>query len=211
MLKSSAPLSPILNFAWACDQILQYEGSAYTNDPDDPGGPTKWGITLADYRLHKDPKGTADDVKALSKDTAIAIYKNHYWDPISGDSLPFYMAFLIFDFGVNSGISHGVKYAQAVMKLAQDGAVGPAFLAAAPQANPLPFISDYHDAKMNFYSHLGTFWKYGSGWTRRATTSKELATAIVTDYGAAHASLVATLPNGVVFTPGEIVMAKAVS
>lgn len=145
----------------------------------------------------------------MSEDTAIEIYKKHYWDPISGDALPFYMAFLIFDFGVNSGIAHGVKYAEAVLKLAQDGAVGPLFLAAAPQAEPLAFIEAYHDAKMKFYQALSTFWKYGDGWTRRATTSKELATAIVTDYGlqaVAASSLTVPASANVAFAQGEVLV-----
>jgi lysozyme family protein len=176
---------PLLTFAWACDQILVYEGSEYTDDPDDAGGPTKWGVTLEDYRENINPQGTANDIKNLSRDTAIQDYKLHYWDPIKGDDLPFYMAFLIFDFGVNSGIGHAVKYAQAVMNITQDGSVGPVFEAAAAAFNPTTFIEQFSAAKETFYRGLGNFWKYGSGWLSRAETSKALATAIVTEFGAA--------------------------
>ena len=31
------------------DGIIRREGSTYTNDPADPGGPTKYGITLATH------------------------------------------------------------------------------------------------------------------------------------------------------------------
>jgi len=53
--------------------VLDHEGGTYENDPDDPGGPTKWGI---DHRSHPDV-----DIKNLTKDEAVKIYFESYWEP----------------------------------------------------------------------------------------------------------------------------------
>jgi len=46
----------------------------YTNNPSDPGGPTNFGITQAVARAN----GYTGDMKALSRDQAIAIYRSQY-------------------------------------------------------------------------------------------------------------------------------------
>ena len=53
------------------DDVLEAEGSKYTNDPADPGGPTRWGITLKTLRRWRQSGGrrgghqvTAADVRA---------------------------------------------------------------------------------------------------------------------------------------------------
>jgi lysozyme family protein len=54
------------------------EGPKFTNDPNDRGGPTKYGITqrtLAEYRGHA---VSAADVEALQRDEALAIYRDQY-------------------------------------------------------------------------------------------------------------------------------------
>ena len=51
----------------------------YSNDPRDPGGPTNWGITLADARVHWKPDAAAD-VRTMPRSVAEAIYKAEYWD-----------------------------------------------------------------------------------------------------------------------------------
>lgn len=51
--------------------VLDHEGGIYENDPDDPGGATKWGI---DSRSHP-----SVDIKNLTKDGATEIYFTSYW------------------------------------------------------------------------------------------------------------------------------------
>ena len=60
---------------------LDFEGG-YSNDPGDPGGPTKYGITIIDVRKYLNPHATAADVRALSLDDAKTIYRKHYWEQI---------------------------------------------------------------------------------------------------------------------------------
>jgi lysozyme family protein len=64
------------------DGVLDREGSAYTNDPVDSGGPTKYGITLptldAYYRKHLGRGASTDDLQELSRTTAFDVYAEKY-------------------------------------------------------------------------------------------------------------------------------------
>ena len=60
------------------EAIVAREGG-YVNDPDDPGGPTKYGVTLATLQtygrdLTGDGRITARDVQALGKAEAARIF-----------------------------------------------------------------------------------------------------------------------------------------
>ncbi len=58
--------------------ILKVEGSAYTNDSRDSGGPTKYGITLATLSAYRGRPCTAADVQALTELEARGIYLARY-------------------------------------------------------------------------------------------------------------------------------------
>lgn len=82
----------------------------YTNDPKDPGGETKWGISK---RAHPNL-----DIKNLTLDSAFEIYKTDYYDsykllktyPVDMDSLPIALAVAIFDTGVNCGVGRAANW-----------------------------------------------------------------------------------------------------
>lgn len=77
-----------MNRATICiPRILKHEGG-YVNHPNDPGGPTNKGITLATFRRYLKRNGTIDDLKALTTEQATAVYKAQYWDAVSADLLP---------------------------------------------------------------------------------------------------------------------------
>jgi lysozyme family protein len=110
------------DFDEAVEITLGHEGSEYTDDPDDGGGPTRWGIILADLP----PGSTAEDVKNLTRDQATSIYRSKYWDPIQGDAIVSQkVANLLFDQGVLNGVSTAVKFVQAIVGAEVDGVFGP--------------------------------------------------------------------------------------
>lgn len=77
----------------------------YTNDPRDPGGETKWGISK---RAHPDL-----DIKNLTLAQAIPIYVEEYWKPSGADVLAnsnVGFACAVFDTAVNCGVSRAVKW-----------------------------------------------------------------------------------------------------
>lgn len=130
-------------------KTLTYEGG-YTNHPSDPGGPTNWGITIADARMYWKSGATAADVKAMPKSVAIDIYRSKYWAKMDCDSRPAGVDLVVFDFGVNSGVSRSLKYDKAMPKLA-----------------PVAYVKEFCKRRMSFLRGLKTFATFGKGWTRR--------------------------------------------
>lgn len=110
------------------DEILQREGSIYTDRPSDRGGPTKFGITLATLRRHQ-PGATAGDVQNLSEDQARAIYETDYIVEPGFDRIPSPLRELLIDFGVTSGPATAIKALQVAVGAEPDGIIGPKTLA----------------------------------------------------------------------------------
>src|SRR6185312_9138273 len=100
----------------ALRRVLAHEGG-YSNHPDDPGGPTNFGITLADYRKYVKPDATAADVRAMRVEEARAIYRRRYWDAQACDDLPAGVDYALFDYGVNSGIGRSGKVLRRCLEL----------------------------------------------------------------------------------------------
>src|SRR2546421_8222803 len=83
-------------YAESIRRLLLSEGG-YVNHPSDPGGPTNFGITLADYRRYVKADGTAADVRAMKVEEARAIYHAKYWKVMRGDDLPAGVDYCILD------------------------------------------------------------------------------------------------------------------
>ena len=89
------------NYAQALKQVLKYEGG-YVDHPKDPGGPTNKGVTQAVYdSWRKSQNFSTQSVRAIADSEVAAIYKNLYWDRVSGDNLPDGVDFAVFDYAVN--------------------------------------------------------------------------------------------------------------
>ena len=91
----------------AMQRVFADEGG-YTNDPDDSGGPTNFGITIHDARAYWKPDATAIDVRNMPKSVAEDIYRKHYADPINYDQLPSGVDYAVLDYAINSGIGRAV-------------------------------------------------------------------------------------------------------
>lgn len=104
------------NFNDCLNRVLKDEGG-YTNDLADSGGATNFGITIQDYRLYINPKGTPLDVKGMSLDDAKRIYRTKYWDALDCDSLSSGVDYTVFDYGVNSGLQRPKKALQQFKSL----------------------------------------------------------------------------------------------
>lgn len=144
-------------FDRAVELILGLEGG-YVNDPNDPGGETKYGISK---RAYPDL-----DIEGLTREQAIAIYKRDYWEANDVGKLPRNVQCAFFDACVNSGGSTAKKLLQRTVGTTEDGIIGPATLRAA-NMYPGVLYQDYLAERVLFYSKLKTFDRYGRGWLRR--------------------------------------------
>ena len=171
-------------------EIVAREGG-FVNDPDDPGGATKYGVTIHTMRrlgLDLDRDGDVDirDVRALTRHQAVEIFITHYFDHPRISSLPTPLQATVFDMYVNAG-ANAVKILQRLLRqmgfdVAVDGMIGPMTEAAAKTAAeqaPDHIADAYGIARRNYYLRLAdrrpASRKYArtrkggkGGWVRRA-------------------------------------------
>ncbi len=170
--------------------IIAREGG-YVNDPDDPGGATKFGVTIHTMRrlgldLDGDGRVGVRDVKALSRDQAEAIFVEHYFAKPGIAALPQPVQASVFDMYVNAGARAVILLQQVIASFGHsveaDGIIGPQTIAAARAAfdqAPEHFADAYGIARRNFYFRLAdrrpTMRKYArsraggkGGWITRA-------------------------------------------
>jgi lysozyme family protein len=168
------------NYDAALARLLAHEGG-YTNHPDDPGGPTNFGITIFDYRKYVKPDADAADVRAMQIDEARTIYRAKYWDVLHADDLPAGIDYAVFDYGVNSGVSRAAKVLQRVLGVPDDGRIGPLTLDAACRCDARKTILDICAERLAFLKSLRTWPVFGKGWGRRVAEVEAAALAMTTE------------------------------
>jgi lysozyme family protein len=147
-----------VNFDTAFDRLLGHEGT-YSNDPNDPGGETMWGISKRAYPNL--------DIANLTRTAAKGIYREDFWQRIHADELPGAVAFQVFDFAVNSGINAAVRYLQRALGVADDGYWGPVTQAAMRSAQATDVLLRFNAQRLDYYTRLSTWPSFGKGWARR--------------------------------------------
>lgn len=166
---SSRALAP--NFPYAVSRILAHEGCTYENHPRDPGGPTKCGVTLSDVRRYIKPGAGADDVRALTRDTAIWIYREKYAKSpgVRFDDLPAGLDYFVLDYGVNAGVRRsGAKLRQALgFEGRQEWRITDAVIAAARRTDLRTLLYALFDERHDFYHALPTCDVFCGGWDNR--------------------------------------------
>ena len=100
--------------------MLGDEGG-YADNPSDPGGETKFGISKREYPQL--------DIAALTRADAVAIYYRDWWQRYRYSELPGPIAAKVFDLAVNIGPAHAVRCLQRALRacgrrLTEDGALG---------------------------------------------------------------------------------------
>lgn len=147
------------------EEIIAREGG-YVNDPDDPGGATKYGVTIGTMArlgldLDRDGAVTPEDVKQLTRAQARQIFVDHYFHRPRISALPDPLQASVFDMYVNSG-ANAVKILQRLLvdmgqQIDVDGGIGPQTIEAAniAFANAPHHLADaYGIARRNYYYAL---------------------------------------------------------
>lgn len=125
-----------MRFDTAVDIILDLEGG-YVNNPADPGGETKYGISKRSFP-HL-------DIAALTREDAKKIYYTHYWKASGADKMPDPLALMHFDTAVNMGISRAALFL----------------------ARSKGDVLEYAALRLKHYAELKHWQDFGRGWVRR--------------------------------------------
>lgn len=154
----------MITFDVAFDRLISHEGG-YVNDPRDPGGETKFGISKRSYPQLDIAKLTLEDAKA--------IYLRDFWNPL-GDAHPA-VKFQAFDFAVNSGISTAIRKLQSAIGVADDGHWGAVSAAKLKSMDVSDALMLYLAERLDFWRKLSTWSAFGAGWAGRAAANLRFA------------------------------------
>lgn len=170
------------SFDIAIKTVLNHEGR-YVNDPQDPGGATNYGISLRFLKatgdlglgdIDHDGDIDSNDVKAMSMQNAIDIYKKYWWDKYNYEKIVSQLlATKLFDLAVNMGHKQAVICLQRAIRslygveLIEDGIIGSKTLHNINLLEPQALTAAFKSEAAGFYRSLNKP-KYIKGWLNRA-------------------------------------------
>jgi len=184
------------NFERCMQVVAKWEGG-WSDHPHDNGGATMYGITIGTLSAWRGRPVSKAEVKALTKDEALQIYRAWYWQPVRGDDLPAGVDLVAFDPAVNSGPSRGAKWLQAAVGVAQDGMVGPATVKAAQSADPVRTINHACDVRLSWLRGLNDWPHFGKGWTNRVEDVRAQAILMARDQEVAKKASLPSFLRGI--------------
>lgn len=145
------------NFERCLALVLVHEGG-WSDHPEDKGGATMRGVTLATFRQYYGAHKTKDDLRRITDAQLASIYRRGYWTKVGCDNLASGVDYAVFDFCVNSGPSRARSY---LLK-----AIG---------GSDAETINRLCDARMAFLRRLSTWPTFSKGWTRRVDSVRREA------------------------------------
>ncbi len=150
-------------FEQAFAVVVGHEGG-YVNDPRDPGGETKYGISARAY--------PNVNIRGLTLEIAKTIYRADYWARGYCNEMPGPLALLHFDSAVNNGVGQAARFLQQALGVKVDGDIGPATLAALKRQALQPegvdrLCAEVLARRIVFHASLPTWPTFGLGWSRR--------------------------------------------
>lgn len=157
-------IDPDTVFAAGHAHVTKWEGGD-SDHPADPGGITRFGASLAFLQslglLEGDIDGDGDvdrdDVLAVTKATAQALFKRHFWDRPRAYDLPPLVAIAYYDAAVNAGNSRSVKLLQTALLFRGadvDGILGPKTRAAVLGTPQYQLAARMLEARSRWYEDL---------------------------------------------------------
>lgn len=164
-------------------------GKTFSNDPDDPGGPTNYGVSLRFLKdvcedINLDGLIDINDVLALDSVSAKNIFKKYWWDKYGYGKLNnLSISSKIFDLSVNMGsfraheiLQKAINKTDPKVKLFVDGLIGPITIMTANKICAVGFkdvlLENIKDLTRQFYKNLVKSnprnAKFLPGWLNRA-------------------------------------------
>lgn len=145
-------------FPRAVQIVLDHEG-VLSDDVRDDGGLTKYGISQKAY--------PNVEIRALTRDDAIAIYRRDYWDRCRCGEMPWWAALITFDCAVNQGPGIAVRLLQRTVGAIEDGVIGPRTLDAVRRMDPRTGTVQFMSHRIMRYAAHDDWQTFGRGWTVR--------------------------------------------
>ena len=145
----------------------------YVNDPRDPGGETNFGISNRAY-----PR---ENIRALTREKAVAIYKRDYWDKPGCEDLPPKLAVALFDCAVNQGANVAPALLQRALGVKADGIIGPVTIKAAHDADQDDALIQFLGWRLRRYAFTGGSATYMRGWSNRVLELHRFALTDLTE------------------------------
>lgn len=122
---------------------------------------TNFGISAPVYEIWIGRPPTVEDMKALTKETALNIYRRNYWDAIGASEIENQsVANIIVDHAVNAGVTGAGRLVQRVLNnefgfnLDVDGAIGPKTRFAINGVFPNQLHEAVKKARETFYKNV---------------------------------------------------------
>jgi len=163
-----------MTFEDAFKRTLGHEGG-YVNDPADPGGETKFGISKRAY--------PNEDIADLTLKRAQEIYLADYWRAVRADEMPPAIRYPLFDAAVNHGPKAARRMLQRAVQTEDDGVFGPMTLQAVSRCRrrPRDLVHAFQAQRLLYFAGIAqrspeTFARFGRGWMSR--TLKVFAEAL---------------------------------
>lgn len=167
-----------LAFDQAFIYLLENEGASFTDDPDDSGGATKFGITKATYEHYVGEMVATAEIQSMTADTAKKIYFEKYWKPLKCDQMKsIVVAVAVFDCAVLYGPGTAVLLMQRALSLCGatiklDGLIGEKTLTILNIVKEGDFLHAFrHQILLRIDSTIlarPKAEKFRIGWTKRA-------------------------------------------
>lgn len=151
-------------------RLMENEGGyVFRPNAADPGGETRWGITMAVARKW----GYMGAMQDLPQATAKEIARAWYWTPYRCDQLPMAVAFHVFDAAYHGG--HPVQWLQNIVGAAQDGIIGPKTIEAVRAAPAAAVVLGFNRLRLEYLTKLKNWPDNARGWTLRIVRNMEVA------------------------------------
>lgn len=152
----------------------------FANDPDDLGGATMCGVTLATFaeycRRKGYPRPTIVRLKAIKYKEWLEILKTMFWDKWKADQINNEsIALILVDWVWGSG-KYGITIPQKAIGVTADGIVGPKTIAAVNAKDPKQLFDLIRKERLAYIERIcksrPTNLKYKRGWLNRLNDIK---------------------------------------
>jgi len=183
-------------FERCMEVVAKWEGG-WSDHPEDNGGATMYGVTIATLSAWRGHKVTKEDVRALTREEAREIYRAWYWQPVRGDDLPAGVDLIAFDAAVNSGPNRSARWLQTAVQARPDGHVGPATLKAVLALDPKAVIVSATQIRLLWLMGLPDWKHFGRGWRNRVEDVRAQAMVMARDEEAVKQAALPSFLKGI--------------